>query len=246
MAVTRNQIIGVAIAVVVGIGAYASLKVMTGASSVERQLDRLEAEDPMVMAIAANFPDEWPGLRAQMVADAQSGLSVREVTERAFVRARAFMQTLAPATAAASSTTLVQAVKGEAAFITQLQKDNVQDCADFAMSGLKPTATLTPAGLALLSPAVQARMKATREGLDNPIARPAASDDDWQAVMTRMQANGLSQAGLAAFQAPAAAPVADQCEGGVQLYRAVSELPPEQAARVYAQMTRDAAQASPS
>jgi len=244
MALPRNQIIGIAVAAVVGIAVYSGIKVMTGdGGGVERQLDRLEARDPMVMAIATNFPAEWPDLRAQIVVDAKSGMSVQQVTERAFVRSRAFMQERAAATAAASTPTLVQAVRGEAAFISQLQKDNVQDCADFAMRGLKPTAALTPAALALLSPAVQARVKSTREGLDDPVQRPAAGEADWAAVMAGMQAKGLSDAGLAAFQSPDAAPVADQCEGGVYLYRAVSELPAEQAARIYAQMTREAAQA---
>lgn len=218
-------------AAIVGIAVYLGLKLMTGGGVVQ-QLDRLEAQDPMIMAIATNFPEEWPGLRAQIVADARSGMSVQRVTERAFVRSRAFMQERVPATAAASTPTLVQAVRSEAAFIAQLQKDNVDDCADFAMRGLKPTATLTPAALALLSPAVQARVKGTREGLDDPVQRPAAGEADWAAVMSGMQAEGLSDAGLAAFQSPDAAPVADQCEGGVYLYRAVAELPAEQAARV--------------
>lgn len=243
VALQRNQIIGIAVAAVVGMAVYSGLKYFVGSGGgVEQELDRLEAEDPMVMAIATNFPAEWPGLRALIVADAKSGMSVQEVTERAFVRSRAFMQERAPATAAASTPSLVSTVKGEAAFIAQLQQDNVQDCADFAMRGLKPTARLSATALARLAPAVQARVKATREGLDNPIERPSAREADWAAVMAGMQANGLSEAGVEAFQNPDSASLDDQCEGGVHLYRAVSELPPEQAARVYAEMTREAAQ----
>lgn len=245
MPLQRKQIIGLAVGAVVSIAVYSGFKFFVGSpGGVEQQLDRLEAEDPMVMAIAANFPAEWPGLRAQIVSDAKSGMSVQEVTQRAFVRSRAFMQERAPATAAASTPSLVAAAKGESEFIAQLQKDNVQDCADFAMRGLKPTATLSASALARLSPAVQARVKATREGLDNPIERPAAGEADWAAVMAAMQANGLSAEGLESFQNPDAVPVDDQCEGGVHLYRAVSGLPPEQAARVYAEMTREAAQVS--
>ena len=113
MALPRNQIIGIAVAAVVGIAVFSGLEVMTG-GGVERQLDRLEAEDPMVMAIATSFPAEWPDLRAQIVADAKSGMSVQQVTERAFIRSRAFMQERAPATAAASTPTLLEAVRGEA------------------------------------------------------------------------------------------------------------------------------------
>lgn len=226
-------------------GIASAQRALTPTAEVERRLDEMASGDPMLSAIADAFPAEWRAMRAEFANDIKSNLSRSEVERRAHARSRTFIISRASSTASAPSPALLNVVTAESLLISQLQMENEQACADFAMRGLQPGSRLSPAAVDLVGRAARARVLATREGLDVPTNREAASDDDWGAVLAAMEARGATPELLEAFSNPSAATAQQQCGGGVYLYQAVAGLPTEQAARVFAEMTREAAKAPP-
>lgn len=248
--------LSIAAAVVVGAICFAGAKQLTssGVSSaqraltpkaeVERMLDERASVDPMLGALSEAFPVEWRAMRAELADDIKSSISSSEVERRAHARSRAFMNSRASSTASAPSASLVAVANAEALLIAQLQRENEQACADFAMRGIQPGSTLSPIAVGLIGRAARARVFATREGIDTPISRGSASDDDWGAVLAAMEARGATPDLIQAFSNPTAATAGEQCGGGVYLYQAVVSLPTEQAARVFGEMTVEAAKSS--
>lgn len=225
-------------------GISSAQRAMTPKAEVERMLNERASADPMLSAISGAFPDEWETMRSELADDIKSSISSSEVESRAHARSRAFMLSKAASTAAAPSASLVAVANAEASLISHLQRENQQACADFAVRGLQPGTDLTPAAITLIGQAARARVFATREGVDSPVNRGPASDDDWAAVLAAMEARGASAENLQAFSNPSAANTQQQCDGGVYLYQAVASLPQEQAAKVFAEMTLEAAKSA--
>lgn len=224
-------------------GAWASgQRALTPTSEVEAMLDRLMTDEPMYQALAENFPSEWATMRRAMAEDVKSNLSTREINARAHARSRQFMLEHAPQLAAAPVEVLVPVVAAEAAFVRQLQAENVQYCADFGMRGLQPGSRPSVAAMAKLNEAGAAKIVAIRAGIDRPTRRVAGSEQDWARVLEAMGRNGAGQGTIAALAGdPSVATPETQCEGTVHLYRAIAELPPEQSAQLFAEITVQAA-----
>lgn len=222
-------------------GIATAQRALTPTAEVEAMLERFVANDPMYAALAENFPTEWATMRGELAADVKSDISMGELNARAHARSRAFMLERASATASAPTSALVRLLAAEADFISQLQRENVRYCADFGMRGLQPGTQLSPAMMQKLSLAGRARVIATRQGLDSPQRRDPSTDGDWALVGTTMEANGVPEATLEAIGNPAAASPEVQCEGTVQFYRALNELPPEQGAKLFGEITVEAA-----
>lgn len=225
-------------------GVSSAQRASTPKAEVERMLDERASADPMLSAISEAFPEEWEAMRSELADDVKSSISSSEVESRAHFRSRAFMLSKATSTAAASAASLVAVAKAEAGLISHLQGENQQACADFAVRGLQPGTDLSPAALSLIGQAARARVLATREGVDSPVNRGPASDDDWAAVLGAMEARGASAENLQAFSNPSAATTRQQCDGGVYLYQALASLPQEQAAKVFAEITVEAAKSA--
>lgn len=222
-------------------GVSSAQRALTPKAEVERMLDERASADPMLGALSEAFPAEWGAMRAELANDIKSSISSTEVERRAHARSRAFMTSRASSTASAPNASLVAVANAEALLIAQLQRENEQACADFAMRGIQPGSTLSQTAVDLIGRAARARVFATREGIDSPISRRAASDDDWGAVLDAMEARGATAEHLGAFSNPSAATAEQQCASGVYLYQAVASLSEEQAATVFAEMTVEAA-----
>ncbi len=225
-------------------GVSSAQRALTPKAEVERILNERGAADPLLSAIAEAFPEEWRTMRSELADDIKSSISSSEVERRAHARSRAFMISRASSTAAASSESLVAVAAAEAALISQLQKDNQQACADFAVRGLQPGSALSQAAIDQIGRSARARVFATREGIDTPASREPASEADWEAVFAAMEALGATNSTIQAFSNPSAANTRQQCDGGVYLYQAIASLPQEQAARVFAELTVEAAKSS--
>lgn len=213
---------------------------LTPKADLEERLDRTVAGDPVMSALSESFPIEWQEMRSEMVADVRSSISALDVERRSHARTRAFMLGKTPEIAAAPSAALLEIARKDLALVSLLQEENEQHCADFGMRGLKPGSNLSPAAMQLAGQAARARVLAARQGTDSPQPRRPASDADWDNTFDVMQRNGTSDRVFAAFGGPTSTS-ADQCAAAVQLYRALSELPVDLAARVYASITLEAA-----
>lgn len=225
-------------------GNAAAQRALIPTAEVEARLDRLVASEPMYIALSENFPTEWATMRREMAADIKSTMSVGELNARAHARSRAFVLQQAPATSSAPTAALVNLLAAETDFVAQLQRENTQYCADFGTRGLQPGIQLSPAARQKLGVAGGARILAIRQGLDSPQVRGPMTDEDSSALLDRMEANGTSEATFGAFDNSGGASPEAQCEGTVQLYRAMGQLPPEQSARVFSGIELEAARAA--
>lgn len=222
-------------------GIAAARRLLTPQANVEASLERAISNQAGFTAIAQNFPTEWATMREEMAADIRSQMPMEEVSARAYARSRAFMLRQAEATASAPTPALIQMLASEFDLISALQRENVEYCADFGIRGLKPGAKFSPVTTQKLEVIFRARVIATRQGLDRPQRRNPSEDQDWALVATNMRANGVPDSTLEALKNPASASPDILCEGSVQFYRALYELPPEQGAKLFGDITRDAA-----
>ncbi len=222
-------------------GVAAAQRQLTPTSEVEAMLDRQAASDPMTSAIAEYFPNEWSEMRLAMAEDIKSSISSVEIERRAHARSRQFMVENAAATAASPTTPLLAAAKAETLLISQLQQENEQYCADFAVRGLQAGTRPSETAINLVGQAARARVIATRQGLDSPTRRAAPSDEDWGAVLDEMTRRGATEAMFNSLSDSSAASPQLQCSGGVIMYQAITSLPAEQGARVYAEVAKEAA-----
>lgn len=218
-------------------GIATAQRALTPTAEVEAQLERWAANDPMFSALAKNFPTEWATMRGEMGADMKSGKSEGELNARAHARSRAFMLERLSAAASAPTAALTSVITTDADLVSRLQRENIQYCADFGTRGLQPGIELSPATMQKVMISGGNRIIAIRQGLDSPQRRGRATDDDYAALLDRMLANGTSDATLGAFENTATASPEMLCEGTVQIYRAMTELPPEQGARIFSEVT---------
>lgn len=222
-------------------GIATARRALTPRANVEASLERAISNQAGFTALAQNFPTEWATMREEMAADIKSQMPIEGVSARAYARSRVFMSRQAEATASAPTPALIQMLASEFDFISELQRENVEYCADFGIRGLKPGSKLSLVMMQKLDFIFRDRVIATRQGLDHPQRRNPSEDEDWALVATNMRANGVPDSTLEALKNPASASPDILCEGSVQFYRALYELPPEQGAKLFGEITRDAA-----
>lgn len=196
--------------------------------AVEQIVDKLVADDPYWTAFEDAFPTDWATIRSQIASDLNARQSYDDIRQRVHLTARETMLRYAIFTAEAPTPTLLVQARAELAFVEQLQRENAQYCAEFALGGLPDDRVLSPQARKLADKAARAGITATRQGIDTPQQRPRSPREDWIVVHNARQRAGL------VGQDVASASASKTCAFYVHLSRGIASMPPEQSARLFA------------
>ncbi|RZJ44230.1 MAG: hypothetical protein EON87_10410 [Brevundimonas sp.] len=213
-------------------------------AELETELDRVADTDPVFRTFRDGFPQDWQAFRSGLGADYKTTRSLAELKQKSATRVRAFMFRRVAWTTAAPPAELNAALGAERAFIEQLQRDNVQYCATFGMTGLRGDEALSQQATQLVSQVGVAKLVATRAGRDRPVAYGPMTEQDAQALFTGMGSGGASPDIVQLMANGGADGTPEQlCTGSVALYRSMDAMPGEQAARVFGAILTNVARA---
>lgn len=186
------------------LGAVAGLSLV---KLVEARADSLDAFKTQIIALApdtmgylaAAFPEEFHDIAQKVQSATKVGGNIRQVSFDAFLALR---QRYAPAVGDASDT--AQAAMIESLITVHqavLDNEGPEVCARFAVLGYEAffDTPLAEKYSTLQSQHMLNIFAAMRDGLDNPVARGLATDDDWGTVIDLMLASGSSQDALNAI-----------------------------------------------
>jgi hypothetical protein len=235
----------VMIAVRYGAGLF-DRRTFTTQAAAEKALDEAAETEPVLGHFKALFPEDWPAFRAGVAADYRSTPDQDALKRKSADRIRTFMARHIDWTVAAPPAELNAALTAERVFIEQLQRDNVQHCAAFGMTGLRGDEAMSRQAEQLATEAGVAKLTATRAGRDRPFAHDPATDADGQAVFDGMSAAGASPEVIQLMASGGAGGAPEQlCAGSVALYRSIDAMPDDQAARVFGSILADVAKTQP-
>lgn len=196
------------------------------------ELDLLSKTDPVFIAIASKFPEDWSGIREDLARDYANSTSREEVIAAATQHLHEFIGSKAAATAAAPSSAIVEIIRAEREALKVLQATDEALCAQFAKGNLTRTADLSDKALSLMSIVGQKRVLATRLGTDAPQLRTAPTDEDL-AILDRAM---LESDAPADWASDTPRDDTQTCATALTAYNILSTLPEDQAARIFSQL----------
>jgi hypothetical protein len=188
------------------------------------------------------FPDVLRQAAAAALARLHDGGSDAESTQAGQAVIAQFLSSHVAALAAAPDDKIRTWMSAQGAELTALRQRDSEVCASIATRGSDVAAAqLVPEASANSLVAV---LKAIRAGLDHPVARPPPTQSDIQALVAAMRSRGASDATIqAALQTGLAGLTPDkQCDGAAQLYAAIGDdIPPDAAGRIASALVSAAA-----
>lgn len=210
------------------------------AALLNAQFDALEKDPdygPMFAELHTDFPNEWALMRQQVTAGVADLYDGPQIEAKARALSTAFMldfrRTHLPAAAKASDATLGAIASDQLAMMQGLKAIDPVVCGQISMgnsSGTPPreaTRLVSRSGTLIL--------RAVKEGETRPVQRETFSAKDGASLAKILQAQGVTprQSQLLQYGAASASP-AEQCDMGIVVFRAASQLPAPARARFMA------------
>ena len=199
---------------------------------------------PLVAAFQAHYPREYEAMLARLAAvrnDRGEGAAAREAAQQM----RAFMLTKVSAMAQAPATDLREIGNAITTTITELQRRDVNLCAQFVTRGFTPGQQIPDGPKQALVRVAALQLQAARHAEDGQrVNRTALSEADGEVWFRRISTIAPDLAPMINDGSIERATITRQCQAGLAIYQAATQLPEETAANVVAHLLRESARAS--
>lgn len=210
--------------------------------SNEDQLDAEIASDPglaeLYAALEEEFPEDYAALRQTLLDSMQTDRSGQSGYYGAQDFMLQFMTRNMHHFAAAPREDLFAVRAHSVRAMEMVASEGQGKCARYTMSGLAHDDVLSNRTEMQLSRLTVAQVRAMAAGRDNPVERGEATEADWDAYASSLQANGMTADEVDAFfygGAPLLSLSEDaQCRLGRAIYSALEDLPDEASERLSA------------
>ncbi len=226
-------------------GAFALLvALLLGAQASPRSIEaRLEAQPALSATIAAfreTYPADYAAFLDRLV-EIENAQGAEAADRAASPDLRRFIAGKSEAIASAPAPELAAIADAMAAVVTTLRRTSIPLCARFVTRGTQGE-RLPQAALAGIGALNALQFRAARRGESSArVVRDSLSEPDGAAWFVRIRALDPALAARLNGRAPEQPGEQAQCETGLTLYRAASELPDAQSANVMTHLLRQSA-----
>ena len=204
----------------------------------EQAIGANPAQSVVFGALKRDFPERYDAFLNLIVNEVRTGKTEAEARADGFAFMRRTVKENTPNLRSAPTENLMQIAHLQSAVSVSLQGSSSVNCAHFANEGLQVYDSIAPDGAALLAQLSAAILHAARKGIDHATAkRPETlNEQDAQKFALAISRQSLNTRQLDAFQSGKMNSLTpgDQCEIGVAVYKAITQLPAETMANVTA------------
>lgn len=252
---TKPAWINKALGIIATIGAFVLMKALVGGGIGFLSAQSISTEDfeeaivsspeiaPLFYQLKESYPDQYNQFLNEMAEHARDGVDAQQARRLGAEFTRTFIVSKTSAISQAPVSELRNLARAQLNFAEQLERDNLQLCANYSMAGLSPTTVLQPETTRLLADVGRTTILAASAGDRQPSDRPQGdlSDADAEAWVGAILSTGGTERLLAASANPDTMSLQDQCDFGKFAYRGTLALPDEQMARVVGYLMRQSA-----